>query len=290
MTVTTVTFLGTNTLLLRKGSATLLVDPHFSRPGLLQFLRKIATNRQRIRTKLHQFQIGRGCLIVLTHTHYDHALDAVEVARQTGGVLAGSESALNLFRGAGLAPQNFRVATSGKSFDLADFQLRFHPGKHLPFPPPLRWFLPGEGRIEKPLCPPAWIWNYQCGQISAIQVGRVLIVGSAGFIPGAYRNLDIDTVILSVGGLETRSAAYLRRLFKETVLASGASRVLISHWDHFWGPIKGSPRMLGLAGLSIWRLKKLGACYGKKVQKLPYGVPVGLSSEFNASTAKSVGR
>jgi L-ascorbate metabolism protein UlaG (beta-lactamase superfamily) len=277
MTSTTVTYLGTNTLLFRKGRSCLLIDPHFSRPGLLQFLGKIAPDTRRISAGLRAFNVGRGCPVVLTHTHYDHALDAVEVVRQTGGILVGSKSVQNLALGAGFAPAKFLAPGMSEPVMLERFEVRFHPGRHLPFPPPLGWALPGEGEIEAPLRPPAWMWDYQCGRTSAIQVDRVLILGSAGFIPGAYRNLDIDTVILSVGGLETRPAAYLRRLFEETVLVSGASRVLISHWDDFFGRVRTAPRPLGLAGFTIGRLKKMGAQWNLPVQKLPYGKPVIIS-------------
>jgi L-ascorbate metabolism protein UlaG (beta-lactamase superfamily) len=96
-----ITYLGTNTLLFNEDQTSLLIDPHFTRPRKLNLLSKIRPEPEIIAENLARFEIRKLEGVLLTHTHYDHALDAVEVIRQAGGVLYGSASAVHLARGAG---------------------------------------------------------------------------------------------------------------------------------------------------------------------------------------------
>lgn len=61
--------------------------------------------------------------------------------------------------------------------------------------------------------------------------------GSAGFVPGALRHVQADTVFLGVGSLGKKDQAYRTALWRETVLAVGARQVIPVHWDNFWLPL-----------------------------------------------------
>lgn len=266
-----ITYLGTNTLLFHQGDTSILVDPHFSRPGMLNLLGKIKPDPQIIAENLARFEIHRLDGILLTHTHYDHALDAAEVLRQTGGALFGSESAINLAQGAGLDEHACVQVTLQQVFAIGGLPIRFHPARHVEFPAPMRWLMPAERQISQPLHPPTWFWRYQAGHTLAIQVGRTLVFGSAGFIPGAYQDLEVETVILGIGGLDLKSPIYLHQFYRETVLGSGARQVFLSHWDNFFGPPGRTRRPMLLARRSIARIKALGIRYGQSVHQLEFG-------------------
>lgn len=270
------TFLGTNTLFLQKGPSTLLVDPHFSRPGLLALLRNIKPDRARISSALKTFGIHPLDGVLLTHTHYDHALDAVDTIREAGGVLCGSHSAVNLARGAGLPADQYEGVSPGDAVSLGGFQIRFHPAQHIRFPPPAAWIMPDKGAIPEGMALPVMFWRYACGEVLAIQVDHVLIFGSAACQPGAYAGLDVDTVILGIGGLALKSRAYLDRLYHETVLAAGASRILLSHWDNFFKPTIEGLRPLWLAKQAVQNIKNLAERYGQEADVLPFGQPIDL--------------
>lgn len=264
------TYQGTNTLILQKESSTLLIDPHYSRPSLLELMSKIHPNRQRIADGLDAGGIDQLDGVLLTHTHYDHALDAPEVIHLIGGRLYGSQSTANIAKGAGLKHNQFCTASPGVNYTIGGLQISFHPARHISFPPPLKWLLPESGEISQPLSSPAWFWRYRCGDIYAIQIDHILIFGSAGFIPGAYMDLDVDTVILGIGGLETKSHTYLNRLYAETVVATGAEQVFLTHWDHFFRSFSDAPGYLGLAKRTIKRIQKLGGQNGQSVRVLPF--------------------
>jgi L-ascorbate metabolism protein UlaG (beta-lactamase superfamily) len=264
-------YCGTNTLVVKKGQSTLFIDPHFTRPSLWSLFGKIQPDPEKIKIGINGPRIGRLDGVLLTHAHYDHALDASEVVRQSGGIIYGSRSAVNLAKGAGLGEDQYQTVNPGEFINVGTFSVNFHPGRHIKLPTSLRWFLPEAGEITQPLSPPAWFWQYQCGEVYAIQVDHLLVFGSAGFTPGAYAGLDIKTVILAIGGLETKTRAYLEELYQETVLSTGAQQVLLSHWDNFFRYPHHGINPLGLADRTVDRLKGLGLQYGQSVRTLPYG-------------------
>ena len=53
--------------------------------------------------------------VIPLHAHYDHAMDAPEVARRTGALLLGSESSANVARGWGLPERQIQVAKLGQA-------------------------------------------------------------------------------------------------------------------------------------------------------------------------------
>lgn len=266
-----ITFLGTNTLLFSKDQTTLLIDPHFTRPGLGHLLGKIRPDPENIAVNLARFGVRNVAGVLLTHTHYDHALDAVEVIRQAGGSLYGSASAVHLAQISDLDADALVQVTPSQAFYIGQFGVCFHPAKHVPFPPPLGWIMPVEGEITQALSPPAWFWNYQAGQTFAIQVEQTLVFGSAGFVTGAYQGLDIETVILGVGGLDLKSPRYIESLYRETVLAPGAKQVFLSHWDDFFRPVAQPLRQMRFSRRSLAQISALGAQYGQSVHQLEYG-------------------
>jgi L-ascorbate metabolism protein UlaG (beta-lactamase superfamily) len=266
------TFQGTNTLLLTKGASSLFIDPHFSRPGLFQLLWKIKPDKAKIRSGLKKLNVSTLDGILLTHTHYDHAMDAVEVAHQTGGVIYGSKSAVNLAKGAGLSQDKFRVVTPMERINIEAFPVTWLDACHISFPPPLGWLMPDKGRINQPLTPPLHFWRYQSGSIYAILIDNLLVLGSAGLMRNAYPKVDVKTVALSVGGLETKPLRYLERLYRQAVLQTGAQQVMLSHWDNFFRPISRDVQTLGLGKITIQRIKRLGKLHGQEVKVLVPGV------------------
>src|SRR3954468_24481021 len=98
-----VTFLGVSTLLLDDGSAAMLTDGFFSRPGLLAVgAGRIVPQKSRITACLNRARVARLSAVVPAHTHYDHVLDSPVVAELTGATLIGSRSAAEVGRGYGL--------------------------------------------------------------------------------------------------------------------------------------------------------------------------------------------
>ena len=252
-------FAGTNCLLLCAGSTALLIDPHFTRPRKIALLHKIAPRPAAIHRGLQRFSTAGPDAILLTHTHYDHALDAACTAQITGAPLYGSPSAMALGSAAGLPVVQMHAAQPYKVITLGDFKLTFLPTTHLPFPGPFSNWFGVQDRITQPITPPAWFWQYRPGLIYALLLEyghtRLLVQGSAGIWPGPAPSAN--AAILSIGGLGLQSAAYRRTWFRHNLVDTGVQRALFSHWDDFMRPLTQQPVRVPGTAIALKHIRRL---------------------------------
>lgn len=230
-----VRFAGVSTLLFDDGETAWLTDGFFSRPPLSAMLGRIAPDVPRVEAGLAALGITKLVAVVPLHSHYDHAMDSPLVAQRTGALLAGSPSTLNLGRGAGLPATQLREVKSGESLQLGRFKLTFIASRHSP-----TLWSDGNGHedIEAPLAAPASASAWREGTVWSLLVEhegrRILVQGSAGFVPDALKGLQADVVFLGVGTLGKKDLAYRDAYWHETVQQVGARRVIPMHWDDFW--------------------------------------------------------
>ena len=232
-----VTFLGVASLLLDDGSSALMTDGFFSRPSLVRVAAgRLRSDRPRIEACLTRAGVTRLEAVLPVHSHYDHAQDSAVVASLTGARLIGGESTLNIGRGADLAADQLQLATSGGTVTVGAYDVTHLASEHCP---PDRF----PGVISQPLRQPARVTAYRCGEAWSIIVAhrpsgrRVLIQGSAGFVPGALAGQQASVAYLGVGQLGRRPEAEIREYWDETVVAVGATRVVLIHWDDFFRPL-----------------------------------------------------
>jgi L-ascorbate metabolism protein UlaG (beta-lactamase superfamily) len=242
----TVTFLGVSTLLFDDGETAILTDGFFTRPGLLSVATRIAPDSVRIRQALSRAGITRLAAVIPVHSHYDHAMDAPYVAKWTEAELVGSTSTEQVGIGGGLPRDRIRVASTGEALAYGRFSVTLLPSRHVPSP----FLMPGE--ITSPLTPPARTKDYRLGEVYSVVIrhdGRTIVVqGSAGFIPGALKDVRADVMYLGVATLGRQAAEYRDSLWNEVVAATGAKRVIAIHWDDFMRPLskplKPMPRLM----------------------------------------------
>lgn len=242
------TWLGVSTLLIDDGSSALLTDGYFSRPGLarVQF-GKVAPVPARVDGCLARAGIRDLAAVIAVHTHIDHVLDSPLVAERTGAVLIGGESAANVGRGHGLTEDRLVIAVPEQPITLGAYDITLIESRHCP---PDRF----PGSITSPVAPPVRVTAYRCGEAWSVVVvhrpsgRRVLIVGSAGFVPGALASHRAEVVYLGVGQLGLQPHGYLVDYWAETVRAVGAKTVVLTHWDDFFRPLSKPLRTLPYAG------------------------------------------
>ena len=229
------TFLGVSTILISDGETALLTDGFFTRPSLTTVaLGKVEPDREIIAEALERADIDALAAVIVVHSHYDHAMDAPEVARRTGAMLVGSESTANVGRGWGLAEDRLRGPESGEAMRFGDFTVTLIRSKHFPHGRAM-------GEITEPLVPPAKAMGYQEGGSWSVHVehplGSLLIHSSAGWIPGALDGYRADVALLGIGLLGTRDEAYRQNYLREVVEAVGARWVVPIHYDDFTRPL-----------------------------------------------------
>ena len=245
--VLTVTWAGVTTLLIDDGSSTLMTDGFFSRPGLGTIgVRRISPSLPRIDGCLARLGVDRLEAVLPVHTHYDHAMDSAVVAERTGARIVGGTSAAQVGRGHGLPEDRLVVAASGEPITLGAYDVTLVESEHCP---PDRF----PGVITEPVVPPVKASAYKCGEAWSTLVHhrptdrRLLIVGSAGFVPAALAGRRADVVYLGVGQLGLQPERYLVDYWAETVRAVGARRVVGIHWDDFFRPLHKPLRALPYA-------------------------------------------
>jgi L-ascorbate metabolism protein UlaG (beta-lactamase superfamily) len=257
----TVRWTGTATLVFSDGETTWMTDGWFSRPGPLRLaLGKVAPDVAAIERGLARNGVdaAHGLAAVFpVHSHYDHAMDAPEVARRTGALLLGSESTANIGRGWGLAERQIRVVRDGEVILLGKFVVRPIASRHFLFPDPrVRERALGDPDITEPLVPPAPALAYKVGTAWVLHVahpkGSWLVVGSAGYLEGALKDYSADTVFLGIGGLGSQTDEYMETYWRETVERTRPRRIIPIHWDSLTapteGPFRGSLRAEGIIG------------------------------------------
>ena len=242
-----VTWLGVSTLLVDDGTSAILTDGFFSRPGLARVgLGRIAPSVPRIEGCLTRAGIRRLDAVLPVHTHFDHALDSAAVAQRTGADLVGGESAANIGRGYGLPEDRIRVVSTGVAVELGTFEVTPIASRHCP---PDRF----PGVVTAPLRTPARASAYRCGEAWSLVVAhqptgrRLLIQGSAGFVPGALTGHRAEVAYLGMGQLGVLPESYLRDYWEHTVRAVGARTVIGIHWDDFFRPLSKPLRTLPFA-------------------------------------------
>lgn len=119
----TLTYLGVAGWEIDGGSATILVDPYFSRPDLRT---TIVPDAAAIAARAP----ARADAIVVGHSHVDHLLDAPSVALRTGAQLVGSESTARFARASGVPDDHIIAVKGGEDYELGAFSLRVIPSLH----------------------------------------------------------------------------------------------------------------------------------------------------------------
>ncbi|HEX9833946.1 MAG TPA: MBL fold metallo-hydrolase [Mycobacterium sp.] len=244
----TVTWAGVTTLLIDDGESAVMTDGFFSRPSLTDVgLRSLSPSVPRIDGSLARIGAQRLEAVMPVHTHFDHVMDSAVVAERTGAKVVGGTSARQVGRGHGLPDDRLVVVTPGEPISLGAYDVTLIEARHCP---PDRF----PGVITEPVAPPVKASAYKCGEAWSTLVHhrpsdrRLLIVGSAGFVPGALAGQRADVVYLGVGQLGIQPEQYLADYWTEAVRTVGAHRVVLIHWDDFFRPLDKPLRALPYAG------------------------------------------
>ena len=269
----TATFFGTSTLLFSDGETDILIDGFFSRPGFFDLaFNKIEPDTELIDGVLSNAGIDQLAAVVVVHSHYDHAMDAPEVAKQTNAILVGSESTANIGRGWGLSESQILVPDNEQPISFGDFTIRLIPSRHVPRVDRLGI----DGELEQPLVPPVRFTDYKEGVSYSIFLEHpqinILIQASAGYVPGALDPYQADVVFLGVAGLSKQSEQYGQLYFDEVVKATEAKIIVPIHWDNFTlsleRPLKALPRLVDDIALTLDQLRQQAAYMGVTIKHI----------------------
>ena len=111
-----------------------MIDGFFSRPSLSQVLfSKIQSQPEILKQVIAQYQLQRTQAILVTHSHYDHALDIAELGKQLpNSKIIGSNSSLNIARGEHVPEQQLLPVQPFKPMLFGQFKVTAIPSQHTP--------------------------------------------------------------------------------------------------------------------------------------------------------------
>lgn len=215
------TYLGQAGYEITDGKTTVLVDPVISmiklrrdtKPGGLDMARELSSILTPD-TEAIDAKIKRADYILITHGHYDHALDAGYISNKTGAIIIGHETTANIARAYGVPHEKLLIVRGGEDFDFSAFSLKVIPSLHTAvahkfyYSDPLASQL--GGYAPKGLKAPLHAYDFAEGgdlmYLLRMAGHQVLIMGSMNYIEREVEGLRPDIAI--VGALPNRHEIY----------------------------------------------------------------------------------
>ena len=228
--------MGVTTILFENGHDRILIDGFFSRPSAFStFLGKISSDKETVKKCLDKAGIGKElCAVFVSHSHWDHVLDAPAVCKQTGAKLIGSSSTQMVGKGSGLPDDQMIIAKDGDVLKFGAIRVTIYQGIH-------SFGDIAAGDIEQPVKTPSRYTAFKSGTCYSflIECGdyRVLVHPSANFIVDKFQGLKVQTLFLGVATLGKQPLSFREEYWKELVEMTQPSKIIPIHWDDFFRPL-----------------------------------------------------
>lgn len=261
-----VTFFGVSTLLFDDGQEQILIDGFFSRPSLTDVMfTEINSNPKLLQYYIKKYELQRTQAILVTHSHYDHALDVAYLANSLKHVkVIGSKSTLNIARGGHVSETQLHQATLLKPVNIGQFTITAIPSQH-----PQTTLVNNDltEEIIAPLALPTRFSNFKEGEnfdyLIEYKGYKILVKASTGAIPHQYKDLKLDALFLGIAQLSRQTAEVQSEYLAETLLSLNPKLVIPIHWDDFFKPLNQPleflPRIADHAPQSLQRLADVAA-------------------------------
>lgn len=217
-----------------------MIDGFFSRPSIGQVLfTKIQSQPKILKQVIAQYQLQRTQAILVTHSHYDHALDIAELGKQLpNSKIIGSNSSLNIARSGHVAEQQLLPIQPFQPMLFGQFKITAIPSQHTP-PTAVNNDLGEE--ITQPLQLPARFSAFKEGHSFDYLIEhsgqRILVKASTGAIPDQLKNLKVDILFLGIAQLSRQSEQFQQNYLNQTLRTLKPKVVVPIHWDNFFKPI-----------------------------------------------------
>ena len=195
------------------GNEVILIDPFFSRPSML----KLLGGRPLTQKHLVQRYIQNASAIFITHSHYDHLMDAAEASHQSGAVVYGSANTCRIVEVQGVPADRRVKVESGDRLEVGSFQVDVLPAVHVRTP--MDWIInrPITARLSHPL----YLTDYRmdtCFSYLFQKGGRKILVGN--------HPVKTDVLFTTPWGRNGD--------FRHLIEIAQPKELVLIHWDNFF--------------------------------------------------------
>ncbi|WP_300409123.1 MBL fold metallo-hydrolase [Lagierella sp.] len=234
-----ITSFGTTTLLFDDGNSQILFDAHFTRPSVRQYLfKRVSSDEEVIEGMLKKYNVNRLEGIFISHSHYDHVMDAPFLSKKTGATIYGSKTTKNIALGEKVNKNNIVVFKDYRVYEIGDFKITVIPSKHSK----PRVFNNDLGEeIKRPLRRHRKLRNFKEGGSYDFYIENndksYLIHPSCNYIENRLKDFEVDVLFLALAGITKMDEKTKNEFFHETIGMTKAKLVLPIHWDNFFKPL-----------------------------------------------------
>jgi L-ascorbate metabolism protein UlaG (beta-lactamase superfamily) len=225
-------WLGTAGFRLSYEGTTILIDPYVSRSSLGDTLRTKPLLPDR--TVVDRL-LPRTDAVLLGHTHFDHAVDSLLLAKRDGAPVYGSDSVRHLLALVGETDKAV-VVEPHRRYEIGPFTVSFTPSVHSKLLLGLK--VPSEGEVTCDSLDDLGSGQYRCGQVwgIAIEVAGVTLYhqGSANLLDDEIRVRGVDVFLCGIAG-----RVYTRDFTQRILRRLDPKLVLVQHHDDFFRPVEG---------------------------------------------------
>jgi L-ascorbate metabolism protein UlaG (beta-lactamase superfamily) len=226
-------WLGTSGYDIRYGETAILIDPFLTRPGPMESVLldiPLISN-----TPLIDRHIRRADCILISHSHYDHLMDAPYIAKRTGAMLFGSKTTYYISKKQKVDERQLQVFAHGDQIDVDGIQIKVVASHHAK----VLGMIHNDGEIEEvlPELLPLMQSHYKMGGAYAflLNIGgyKIFHSGSADFIPEHVEKMvgPVDMLIMGIAGWQNTPD------YVETLLALTKPKFVVpTHHDNFFMP------------------------------------------------------
>jgi L-ascorbate metabolism protein UlaG (beta-lactamase superfamily) len=239
-------YLGVSGYEISDGINTVLLDPTPTRPLPLALLKGPIDSDDAIATTW----CPKADLILVNHTHFDHALDVASIAKRTGAQIWGSQSTVNLALSRGVNPEQTKVVHAGDSLIFKGFKIDVVNSRHTDIAGISN---PMSGTIS-PTAGPLYFWEYTIDETLAFRLEAhgtsIWWHPTSTFSTGELHALEATNLIVGVTG-EKATPEKALAIFGE----AKPMRIFPTHYDNFFQPIKkGLAKMPELDFESVFQI------------------------------------
>lgn len=172
--------------------------------------------------------VPKADYILLSHSHFNHAMDMPYIAKKTGAVVIGTESTANIAANGGVPDEQIHAVRGGEDFEYGSFSVRVIPSLHSALSCKLYKDFGTVPLQKEPLCLNEYVEGGTLAYLLRIAGREVLLFGSMNYIEREVEGLRPDIVFIASAPPRLEIHKYTERLM---ACLGNPELVVATHWD-----------------------------------------------------------